>query len=397
MTAYDAVSLANIINNIVCSLIGCSFLFRVSKNVDGHKKQASICFFLLFFFLGIAFATLTMRAWLPIIFSIFFNNALYLCVSYMMLFGVMCWYNTPPTRRHFIIFAIHVILLPSATVWLYLYSPSFIARVYLTGGNNAIINFILFLFCWRNRTTNGSGEKMLVSAALMGILVSLLPSTLMTITHDTSLFLVSIIISQNVACYFVLGALLSLYLFDQIDWHYHRSIRDELTGLYNRRYFNERLNAMSSGGLTPGVIAIVDIDHFKRVNDSFGHDVGDKIIQHVSRTLLESLPEDTLLARYGGEEFICYLPDCNNAVARGVLNQLRTRIATLPLMFSGHNPCITVSVGYSATQAGEPFTHVIKQADIALYEAKRLGRNGVIGLEMLSAFNIAAPAMTDQV
>ncbi len=172
---------------------------------------------------------------------------------------------------------------------------------------------------------------------------------------------------------------------------------DQLTGVLNRHAFTRITDKIlhelhHDEGLA---LAIIDLDYFKRYNDYFGHLQGDLALVSVGQRLA-SLPAE-LVVRFGGEEFICYLPDCNNAVARGVLNQLRTRIATLPLMFSGHNPCITVSVGYSATQAGEPFTHVIKQADIALYEAKRLGRNGVIGLEMLSAFNIAAPAMTDQV
>ncbi|ERM56873.1 hypothetical protein P780_06765, partial [Vibrio mimicus CAIM 1882] len=111
---------------------------------------------------------------------------------------------------------------------------------------------------------------------------------------------------QNLFFFIILGTMLMLFLFEEIEWHRLRSIRDELTGSFNRRYFKEQVQRQLNQSDTPYVVALVDIDHFKQINDSYGHDMGDAVITFVVRKLESLNLTDCLVARYGGEEFAVF-------------------------------------------------------------------------------------------
>ncbi|KEA54296.1 hypothetical protein DT73_02685 [Mangrovibacter sp. MFB070] len=378
MTAFDAVTLASIFNNIICSLIGCFFLFQVSRNQSGHKKKAATYFFLCFFFLGSAFTLMMIRVWLPIVFSIIMANGLYVTTAYMMLFGFLSWFRIPVRGIHILIMMINITVIITAMLFFYLHYRSFITRVYIGGINNATLFFLCFAVCWRHRSQCGKGEKLAGAGALVCVLASLIPSSLMSVRPEPALFQVSMTITQNLGCYFVLGALLSLFLFDQIDWHYRRSVRDELTGLYNRRYFNEQLDRLLVRGSGTGCLALFDIDHFKKVNDTFGHDAGDLAVQRVAREIQESLPPGALVARYGGEEFVCFLPESDEPLARHFLELIRQKVSDLAVETPRGSVAVTTSIGLCLVLPGTPVAQAFKCADDALYQAKRAGRNTLV-------------------
>jgi two-component system cell cycle response regulator len=160
------------------------------------------------------------------------------------------------------------------------------------------------------------------------------------------------------------------------------SIRDELTGLYNHRYFKEVLErevARAKRYKTDLVLCMMDLDHFKRINDQYGHPAGDRILSDIGRMLKESIRESDLLCRYGGEEFAIILPNTRAEDAQTVCERFRAMVAGYHFEYDSLPFQITVSVGiasYSSSTDQSPM-ELVKWADKGLYQAKEEGRNRV--------------------
>lgn len=158
---------------------------------------------------------------------------------------------------------------------------------------------------------------------------------------------------------------------------------DELTGLANRRRLLERLEQLpeDAADTAQHALLLIDVDHFKRYNDRFGHLAGDEALRRVAAAMRQCLPGDALLARYGGEEFACLLPDASLSRAATLGELLRARVAEMPPVVGegGLGATITISVGVACgpilTTADAD--RLLRDADIALYQAKREGRNRV--------------------
>ncbi len=158
--------------------------------------------------------------------------------------------------------------------------------------------------------------------------------------------------------------------------------RDSLTGLTNRATFFDLLSGKMTEASAQSLFCLVmlDIDHFKRVNDTFGHLVGDKVIRVVSETLKQSIKGQDTAARYGGEEFVLLLPETGLEGATTLCNKIRGRIADTKLVRTGtREPLgqITISAGVVQYRHGEEQLDLIQRADDALYKSKRNGRNRV--------------------
>lgn len=157
------------------------------------------------------------------------------------------------------------------------------------------------------------------------------------------------------------------------------AVTDELTGLYNRRYLMRMLDksrALANREALPFVLAFVDIDHFKQINDQHGHRVGDQVLSELAQMLRLSVREVDLAARYGGEEFVLLLSGQTLVAAEQALNRIRTTV--LEQKFSQEQLPLTVSVGLTQYVPGEEADELINRADRLLYEAKRCGRNRVV-------------------
>ncbi len=160
------------------------------------------------------------------------------------------------------------------------------------------------------------------------------------------------------------------------------SYRDALTGLANRRRLLERLDAPPAAmPVSPTALILVDVDHFKDYNDSLGHPAGDEALRSVARTMLECAPDSALVARYGGEEFACLLPGSNTADAVVLAERMRIAVAGCDIPVPGERRTmhVTISAGVaSAVLTSSNDAHLLmRDADIALYQAKRDGRNTV--------------------
>jgi diguanylate cyclase (GGDEF)-like protein len=162
----------------------------------------------------------------------------------------------------------------------------------------------------------------------------------------------------------------------------HASNYDSLTGLPNRRYMTVRLEeAASRATRKPDsgfAVMIADIDHFKDVNDNFGHAAGDQLLQAVARALELSLREYDLCARWGGEEFLFLFPACDATSAQVVAERLRQAVIGAQRI-RDEIPAPTVSIGFTLHRPGEPVDTTLLRADQALYKAKDAGRNCVAG------------------
>lgn len=166
---------------------------------------------------------------------------------------------------------------------------------------------------------------------------------------------------------------------------YESAVRDPLTGLFNRRHLDDRLRAEHSFALRHGTdltVMLVDVDHFKQVNDTYGHAAGDGVLRVVGGTLGRMLRGEDLVARYGGEEF-CVLARALDARNAGIVaERCRQKIASLSLPWEGRRLSITVSIGVATLSASDPSRYpdprsLLDAADRALYAAKESGRDRV--------------------
>ncbi len=171
----------------------------------------------------------------------------------------------------------------------------------------------------------------------------------------------------------------------QLRQRHRESLLDPLTQLWNRRGLDACLAEIGSDDAAlPLSVAMIDIDHFKRINDGHGHALGDTVIRTVAATLRGSLRASDHAVRFGGEEFLLLLPGTASRDAVHVSEALRLRVAALRLKRRSDGfvlDAFTVSIGVATRAAGEPFEHLLQRADAALYRAKDSGRNRTVAAD----------------
>ncbi|AZN39464.1 diguanylate cyclase [Paenibacillus albus] len=157
------------------------------------------------------------------------------------------------------------------------------------------------------------------------------------------------------------------------------AFRDPLTGLYNRRFFDCQIEVeLSRMSRKPANISIVllDVDHFKKVNDTYGHQIGDLVLQHFGQLLQKSLRTSDIVARWGGEEFVVIMPNTTDSDAYKAIGSILQKVQNSPIVTTGERSySITFSAGISQWRVGLTVEQWIQRADYALYKAKHLGRN----------------------
>ena len=164
---------------------------------------------------------------------------------------------------------------------------------------------------------------------------------------------------------------------------FERTVRDSLTGLYNRAYFLSQFSAMADRSGVKGLgvaVLMLDIDHFKRINDQHGHPVGDVVLREVANILRQATRSDDLVSRYGGEEFVIALPVAAPDGATERAERLREMLAARRILAGGIPLRVTASIGVAFTPADRPrsVASLLATADRGLYQAKNSGRDRTV-------------------
>jgi len=200
-----------------------------------------------------------------------------------------------------------------------------------------------------------------------------LPSSVIHNLHYMNLALFLLIIATISYFYTLSGN-------DYRDMLFERSNRDYLTGLYNRHYLNERIkNGLVRRGAKHQSFAIllIDVDYFKKINDTYGHSSGDKVLKHLAEVLKEHIGRSAIISRWGGEEFLVLFEACSEDMLVEMAEYLRITIKQTP-MLEGKERYITVTIGAAISEPKEPFESVFYRADAALYRGKEEGRDRVV-------------------
>ncbi len=247
---------------------------------------------------------------------------------------------------------------------------------------------------------HNSADRTLFAAASLVALDNLIRGASVPFTlSNHSDFLASeyAFLMQALACIFGLFLALSALatqVLDILARYKREAMVDPLSGLFNRRGFDNAIMEKQANALPRGSLLVCDIDHFKTVNDAYGHAVGDQVIKALSRLLAQIAPAGAIAARFGGEEFVLFLPETDAACAAGIANEVREAFVQSTTQRFGQDRRLTASFGLSTTQAGDRSIHdAIARADEALYEAKARGRNRVCVRRALSAPMKQAPSI----
>jgi diguanylate cyclase (GGDEF)-like protein/PAS domain S-box-containing protein len=157
-----------------------------------------------------------------------------------------------------------------------------------------------------------------------------------------------------------------------------QATHDPLTGVYNRRHVEDLLRTeldRAERHARPLAVAMLDADHFKNVNDTYGHQTGDEVLRTISERCKSTLRSNDILGRYGGEEFVIVFPETNLEDAGAVAERLRAAVAESPIKIGDNELAVTVSIGLAAFAPGHNLDEMFHRADAALYTAKQDGRN----------------------
>ena len=197
-------------------------------------------------------------------------------------------------------------------------------------------------------------------------------------------------LGNTVAVYFALGFIVYSYgaiakraenrlMTALAEWE-RKAHLDMLTGIYNRRAMDELLKKEASRTGRSAccfAIAIVDIDDFKAINDTYGHDVGDNVIRHLATCIRDNIRTHDAVGRWGGEEFLVILTEADDAVTPRILEHLRARIVS-SASEAADIPAYTVSIGSACFRPGDDVEAILKRADDALYQGKKSGKNKLV-------------------
>jgi diguanylate cyclase (GGDEF)-like protein len=192
------------------------------------------------------------------------------------------------------------------------------------------------------------------------------------------------------------GALLSLGICLTLAWAFrgvrkanqqlrYNSEHDPLTGLPNRRYFHEQVLTRPGASRFEGCVLILDVDHFKRINDRFGHLAGDHVLACIGKRLATTLRDTDTFVRWGGEEFLALLPPMAEPQLAATARRLLEAVSAEPIQWRSETIHCTISIGYASFPTRSAITNLslhraLSVADEALYEAKRAGRNCACGI-----------------
>lgn len=335
----------------------------------------------------IAFTMLLLRDILPFTLSVFLSNTSLLigtmieCIALLMLLKCL---TTTVKRTVFIVTLIGLFSFYSAILF-YNFENVRIAVISIT--IFTLIIFPVYSF-YRNRKTSILQYIMLILYSAIALSLMFRAYNALFISTDVTLFAENRYQTLAFLTRFIemlVGSIGFILLAkEQTDIELTRmAMLDELTNIYNRRAFIQRANALISTELKREKqlsFIIFDIDRFKGINDTYGHDIGDYILREISQLITHTLPKDAIFGRYGGDEFVILVPNCNRDNAKQLAEALRMAVIHHPFQYI--STACTLSLGVATTEVITTISldGLYKNADKALYHAKENGRNQVYAM-----------------
>jgi diguanylate cyclase len=273
-------------------------------------------------------------------------------------------------------------------------------RYFVVGGGSALVGTIgialaaiLGLAWMRICTCNGRPNP--AQLALAGVMISFQAVVVVMLPYERAVAFIMnfypLLLIASVVGAMVLGSLISRerHILDSRDeWRQMAEI-DQLTGLRNRRHMEFAFEKLTNQQLmtdTEHAIILLDIDHFKRINDEYGHAAGDEALKAFARTLQDNTRSDDIVARMGGEEFCILLKDTPRSMAEMVAQRILKSVRNAPIQLGDATIKMTVSGGVTAFQSIDAnYPNLMAQADSALYQAKEAGRDRILSSSTLVA------------
>jgi diguanylate cyclase (GGDEF)-like protein len=258
----------------------------------------------------------------------------------------------------------------------------------ISGGHFGTLTFVIgmeavifFMLPYSNRKKHIYqliGAALAVAISLISVFnYSLYPELMDLVLHHSSF----VKVLNLIITLFSLFYLTNLYLVElrttreKLDYN---SNHDVLTGLYNRRFFEGIMKRSKEEKETSYSVAMLDVDDFKKINDTYGHETGDKVLAAVSKCIESCLPQNGVAVRWGGEEFVLYLPQADSAQAEGILNCFRTKLSEQAVYHKGNRVVITATIGLCTGESIADYEEYIRQADEKLYWGKQHGKNQIV-------------------
>ncbi len=389
LTHYD---ILNIILVLVFTLISILFYWILFKKIEPHQRQSVYYFRLYFLLFALAFLSTIARVVLPTVVAIILAHTFYTCSTFAARQGILIRNGHKPVpliiNKWFYLNVFIVVILINTVLFYFVYD-SLVARLFVTTINLSIISYSTTLkgFNKDKHQLNKADRFLFNFIIFMSVLNLVLPTAIYFLAFNNSAIML-VIVPQLTQVFLWTVALATLILLDMVDWYYQKSIIDKLTGLYNRSYFNQRINTSNSKLLIANhsnALLFIDIDFFKKINDTYGHSAGDLVIQRVAQKLQQcvqinnkqAIKTYNMAARLGGEEFAIFFENIDAQTAYNNAEKVRKSIEALAIDYDQHIINTTVSIGVTVASSNVHIDDMLKQADHALYSSKHSGRNKV--------------------
>lgn len=268
--------------------------------------------------------------------------------------------------------------------YFYYIDRQLLVRIYIL---NFGLGLVLSGTAWKLRhLRSGRASERFLFWILLAFAIHFFPRTIFTVGSNApaaqgfgfSAFWLALQFSLAIMGVALALALLAVAIGDTIEVLRRERATDPLTGLLNRRGFDECvISHLQTPNMRPISLVVADIDHFKNINDAFGHQVGDNVLAGFGRLLLESLGQAGVCGRLGGEEFVVLMPNCGGPAAQVVAERLRCEMRENEFDGLRGSRRVTISLGVAEARPRESIAELIARADTALYAAKRAGRDCV--------------------
>lgn len=382
MTEYQ-IALAYLAALAIVCLVLFSFTYFLPTPENANKAKSTYYFRILLLFVIAAQTSILFRYEHSAIIPILLSNLFILWISYALMCAIYSRYDVNITNRYYVLIALHSVVCLSGLYFLHQITElAYWRSVYIL--MNIGLPFCMTMRqCHLQFKKHRIGDRVLYCSLLVTILLYLVYIFFLSVFFRDLLFppiTLTFIVLLSFVCILFFGFALSI-IYSLVGKLRKELITDRLTGAKNRNYLidiSKQLISMAKRTKTPLSIIVCDIDWFKKINDTYGHAAGDTVLVDFSNNIKTALRTEDVFIRIGGEEFIILLPQINLENALHTAERLRSSTDLLPINVGIEAIHITASFGVAVVDLTHDIDHSVNNADGALYEAKRSGRNKVV-------------------